>query len=154
MQGAPSGCALIFAAPKTPRGGCEVSAELRACRAVPAVPPGLSCLSSSSSPGLPPGSLRGINILLPFGCWVLPGGLLTAQGTARWQEGKLSNCWDLWWLRVCVHLVYPTPWMRGCTSCLVLGTSWLRYGVGKLLTRVCLKLPGAGDVHACAAWIP
>lgn len=126
--------------------------------------PGCTCLPSSSSPGLPPGSLCGINISLPFGCWALPGGLRTTQGTARWQEEKFSNCWALWWLRVRVHLAYPTPWVRGCTRsrsrqpaiCPARGLPAAGHVLGSesCTGGLCLKLPGAGDVQACAAWIP
>lgn len=90
-RGAVGLCTVLFTAPKTPTGGCEVSGELQACGAVPAVPPEASCLASSSSPGLPPGSL---SVALIF-YFLLFAGCYVAYRTVKLRRCRKGMGWKL-----------------------------------------------------------
>lgn len=141
MQGAPSGCALIFAAPKTPRGGCEVSAELRACRAAPAcLPPPLL------------GSRQVLSVALIFHFLLVAGFYLEAFEPLREQhDGKKGNSQIAGPCGGCgsasTSLIQP----RGCVAapgadlgsqpsaqhagCQQLGTSWGRKAAQEALSE-------------------
>lgn len=60
---------------------------------------------------------------------------------------RLSNPVGVWLHQEPISAASHLPSTRAASS-------WARPGVGKLHRRLCLKLPGAGDVQACAAWIP